>query len=58
MTIIGTVILFNEETYATTFLCENCWFNKSKIGKKYSSVYPIPLKVGDKIGIKLVCLVL
>ena len=53
MTMIGTVTSFYEETYSTTFLCENCWFDKNNIGKKYSFVSPIPLKGGDKISVKI-----
>lgn len=51
MTMIGTVISFNEETYSTTFLCENCWFDKNKNGHTLMLVSPIPLKVGNKISI-------
>ena len=51
MTMIGTVISFNEETYSTTFLCENCWFDKDKNGHTLIFVSHIPLKVGDKISI-------
>lgn len=51
MTMIGTVISFNEETYSTTFLCKNCWFDKDNNGHTLIFVSHIPLKVGDKISI-------
>ena len=51
MTMIGTVISFNEETYSTTFLCENCWFDKNKNGHILMIVSPIPLNIGNKISI-------
>lgn len=51
MTMIGTVISFNEATYSTTFLCKNCWFDKDKNEHTLIFVSHIPLKVGDKISI-------
>lgn len=51
MTMIGTVISFNEETYSTTFLCKNCWFDKDNNGHTLIFVSHIPLNVGDKISI-------
>ena len=51
ITMIGTVISFNEETYSTSFLCKNCWFDKDNNGHTLIFVSHIPLNVGDKISI-------